>query len=109
METTPPPEAPHGKVQPPAASYWSRNLARLALLLSIWFFGSFGVSILLVDKLDQFSFFGFPLGFWFAQQGSIFIFLALIITYVVTMNALDDEYPAERKAPSELGEEESKK
>lgn len=87
------------------SSYWSRNLKRLALLLSIWFVGSYGVSILFVDQLDEVSFFGFKLGFWFAQQGSIFIFLGLILAYVRTMNALDDEYEAE-KTRSDAGAEE---
>lgn len=107
MDTTPQTEAPH-RSQPPKASYWSRNLARLALLLTIWFVGSFGTSILFVDQLDRFSLFGFPLGFWFAQQGSIFIFLALIITYVVMMNSLDDEYPTEKSTQADHQGEGSK-
>jgi putative solute:sodium symporter small subunit len=74
------------------ASYWKRNLTRLTILLSVWFCGSYGVSILFVNQLDAFSFFGFPLGFWFAQQGSILLFLVLIVAYVVLMNRLDDEY-----------------
>ena len=75
-----------------SASYWTKNLRRLALLLTIWFLASYGASILFVDALDSISFFGFKLGFWFAQQGSILIFVLLIVAYVKTMNALDDEY-----------------
>lgn len=82
------------------ASYWSRNVRRLLALLLVWFAGSYGTSILLVDELDSFTFFGVPLGFWFAQQGSIYVFLILILVYVVSMNRLDDEYEeAERRAP----------
>lgn len=79
------------------ASYWRRNLQRLAILLVIWFCGSFGASILLVDRLDEVWFFGFPFGFWFAQQGSILLFLALIVVYVVVMNRLDDEYSRDER------------
>ena len=74
------------------SAYWSQNLRTLAVLLVIWFIGSFGTSILLIDELDKIEFFGFHLGFWFAQQGSIYIFLALIIAYVWKMNALDAEF-----------------
>ena len=72
--------------------YWRRNLLRLAPLLVIWFLGSYGLGILWVDELDRFQFFGFPLGFFFAQQGSIYLFLLIIIAYIVTMNRLDAEY-----------------
>jgi len=82
------------------SDYWSRNIRRLLVLLSIWFVGSYGLGILLVDELDQFSFFGVPLGFWFAQQGSIYVFLVLILVYVVSMNRLDDEYESKADASS---------
>ena len=72
--------------------YWRRNLLRLAPLLAIWFLASYGLGILWVDELDKVEFFGFPLGFFFAQQGSIYIFLLLILAYIRTMNALDSEY-----------------
>lgn len=84
--------------------YWSKNLRRLAVLLSIWFTVSFGASILFVDQLDRVEFFGFKLGFWFAQQGSIYVFLLLIVIYVKWMNRLDDEYDvADRRATDESG------
>ncbi len=78
--------------QSAAAAYWRENIRILLSLLAIWFAVSFGCGILFVDQLDQFSFFGFPLGFWFAQQGSIYTFLILIFVYIGMMNRLDRKY-----------------
>jgi len=75
--------------------YWQRNLKYLAILLSIWFFVSFGCSILFVDFLDRIRIGGFKLGFWFAHQGSIYVFVILIFTYVYLMNRLDKEFGVE--------------
>jgi putative solute:sodium symporter small subunit len=75
-----------------ASAYWKKNLRYLTILLSIWFLVSFGAGILFVDWLDQFRFFGFKLGFWFAQQGSIYAFVILIFVYVGLMNRLDREF-----------------
>ena len=61
-------------------AYWKKNLKYLVILLSIWFSVSFGFGILLVDELNQIQFFGFKLGFWFAQQGSIYVFVILIFS-----------------------------
>ena len=72
--------------------YWKKNLAILAILLPIWALVSFGVSILWVDWFDQFSFGQFKLGFWMAQQGSIYTFLVLVFVYVIAMNRLDKKY-----------------
>lgn len=72
--------------------YWKKNLQYLAVLLGIWFTVSYGFSILLVDLLDKIRIFGFKLGFWFAQQGSIFVFVILIFVYVRLMNKLDKKY-----------------
>ena len=72
--------------------YWKRNLRLLTMLLSIWFIVSFGFGILLVDVLNTVRIGGFKLGFWFAQQGSIYVFIALIFIYVRGMNRLDKEY-----------------
>jgi putative solute:sodium symporter small subunit len=72
--------------------YWQENLKIISILLAIWFIVSFGFGILLSDFLDQFKFGGFKLGFWFAQQGSIFFFVILIFIYVHLLNKLDDEY-----------------
>lgn len=73
-------------------SYWRANLTLLAKLLSVWFIVSFGCGILLVDWLDQFSFFGFKLGFWFAQQGAIYVFVALIFIYSWRMKVLERRF-----------------
>lgn len=73
-------------------AYWKRNLQLLLILLSIWFTVSFGFGILLVDRLNQIKIGGFQLGFWFAQQGSIYAFVLLIFVYVYQMNQLDKEF-----------------
>ena len=72
--------------------YWREHIALIFKLLAIWFLVSFGCGILLVDLLNQFSLFGFKLGFWFAQQGSIFVFAVLIFVYAVKMHRLDKKY-----------------
>ena len=72
--------------------YWIANLKLVAGLLLIWFFVSFGCGILFADYLDQFTFFGFKLGFWFAQQGSIYIFVILIFIYINRMKKLDQKF-----------------
>lgn len=73
-------------------AYWRENLRLMLVLLAIWFCVSFGFGILLVDWLDQFRFFGFKLGFWFAQQGSIYVFVGIIFYYVHGMNKIDRKY-----------------
>jgi putative solute:sodium symporter small subunit len=73
-------------------AYWKANLGIVAALLAIWFTVSYGFGILLADWLDQFRFAGFKLGFFFAQQGSIYIFVALIFVYVRLMNRLDRQH-----------------
>ena len=75
-----------------AQAYWKSNIKIVSVLLSIWFFISFGCGILFVDFLDQFRFGGFKLGFWIAQQGSIFVFVVLIYAYIYLMDKLDNEY-----------------
>ncbi len=72
--------------------YWKRNLRILAMLLIIWFIVSYGFGILLVEPLNLIRIGGFQLGFWFAQQGSIYVFIALIFYYVYAMNKLDKEF-----------------
>jgi putative solute:sodium symporter small subunit len=72
--------------------YWKTNLNYLGILLVLWFLVSFGAGILWVDHLDQIPFFGFKLGFWFAQQGSIYAFVVLIFVYVLLMNRLDRKH-----------------
>lgn len=75
-----------------AEIYWKKNLKYLTILLSIWFTVSFGFGIVLVDQLNEFQIFGFKLGFWFAQQGSIYTFVILIFIYIFLMNRLDKFY-----------------
>ncbi|MCC9138740.1 DUF4212 domain-containing protein [Pontibacter silvestris] len=72
--------------------YWRRNVRILFILLAIWFLVSFVFGILLVDELNQITFGGFKLGFWFAQQGSIYCFVLIIFIYVWLMNKLDREF-----------------
>ena len=72
--------------------YWRKNLKYLIILLSIWFTVSFGFGIILVDQLNTIHFFGFKLGFWFAQQGSIYVFVILIFVYIYLMNRLDKNF-----------------
>jgi len=77
--------------------YWRKNLKYVSILLTIWFTVSYGFSILFVNQLDQFRFAGFKLGFWFAQQGSIYVFVALIFVYVFLMNRLDRKFGVDEK------------
>ncbi len=76
-------------------AYWKENLKYLAILLSIWFLASFGFGIILVDQLNTIKIGGFKLGFWFAQQGSMYVFVILIFVYVKLMNTLDKKYGVE--------------
>ncbi|MCH7397310.1 DUF4212 domain-containing protein [Belliella sp. R4-6] len=73
-------------------AYWKKNLRILGVLLFIWFIVSFGCGILFVEQLNEIRLGGFKLGFWFAQQGSIYSFVILIFVYVVRMNQLDKEF-----------------
>ena len=70
-------------------TYWKHNLKYLGILLPIWFLVSFGFGVLFVDALDTIRVGGFKLGFWFAQQGAIYVFVILIFVYVFLMNRLD--------------------
>ena len=75
-----------------ASAYWKENLRYLWILLTIWFIASYGAGILFKETLDSVKIGGFELGFWFAQQGSIYIFVILIFVYVYLMNRLDKKY-----------------
>tara|TARA_Y100000816_G_C25601199_1_gene322180 strand:+ start:26 stop:280 length:255 start_codon:yes stop_codon:yes gene_type:complete len=77
--------------------YWRSNLQIISILLSIWFLVSFGFGIIWSDSLDQFQIGGFKIGFWFAQQGSIYFFVLLIFIYIYLMNKLDKEYKNKSK------------
>jgi len=72
--------------------YWKANLKLVALCLSIWFVVSYLFGIVLVDQLNAFSLGGYRLGFWFAQQGSIYVFVVLIFFYAYRMNKLDKQF-----------------
>jgi putative solute:sodium symporter small subunit len=78
--------------QDAAKAYWRENVRLLIILLTIWFVVSFGAGILFVEQLNQIRIGGFKLGFWFAQQGSIYIFVMLIFFYVWKMNKIDKKY-----------------
>ena len=75
-----------------ARGYWRENLKLMLTLLVVWFVVSFGAGVLFVDQLNAIQFFGFPLGFWFAQQGSIYTFVILIFVYAHLMGRLDKKY-----------------
>lgn len=75
-----------------ATAYWKENLKYLVILLTIWFLVSYGCGILFKDALNEIRLGGFKLGFWFAQQGSIYVFVILIFVYVRIMNKLDKKY-----------------
>jgi|TARA_B110000503_G_C7025964_1_gene361846 putative solute:sodium symporter small subunit len=76
-------------------TYWQKNLRLIMICLVIWFVVSFGFGLLLVEPLNAFRLGGYKLGFWFAQQGSIYTFVGLIFWYSSKMNKLDDEYHVE--------------
>ena len=77
--------------------YWRRNLRYVGLLLAVWFLVSFGLGILVVDQANRIRFGGFQLGFWFAQQGSIYVFVILIFVYVRLMNRLDRRFEVDER------------
>ena len=78
-------------------AYWKANLKYLTILLATWFVVSFGFGILLADELNSIKIGGFKLGFWFAQQGSIYVFVVLIFVYVKLMNRLDKKFDVDEK------------
>jgi putative solute:sodium symporter small subunit len=72
-------------------TYWKKNIQYISILLFLWFIVSFGCGILFVEQLNTIQIGGFKLGFWFAQQGSIFGFVIIIFTYIYLMNRLDNK------------------
>ncbi|WP_233605697.1 DUF4212 domain-containing protein [Micromonospora sp. Llam0] len=79
--------------------YWRKNLRLMVILLAIWFVVSFVFGILLIQPLNNIEILGFPLGFWFAQQGSIYTFVILILVYAKMMDRMDDQFGvSERQA-----------
>lgn len=91
-----------------ARAYWRANLRVMGVLLGVWFAASYGLGVVLVEPLNRLRFFGFPLGFWMAQQGSIYIFVLLIFAYALWMDRLDRRYgvklEADSKAPAAGGD-----
>ena len=73
-------------------AYWKKNIQYVLILLLVWFFVSYGAGIIFKDFLNSFKIGGFKLGFWFAQQGSIYVFVILIFVYILLMNRLDKKY-----------------
>lgn len=76
-------------------AYWKKNIRFISILLAIWAFVSYGCSILFVEWLNQFTIGSVPLGFWMSQQGSIYVFVILILVYAIRMDKLDKEYGVE--------------
>lgn len=80
-----------------AKAYWAENIKLMVTLMVIWFVVSFGCGILFVEQLNAIKLGGYKLGFWFAQQGSIYVFVALIFVYAKKMGDLDRKYGVEEK------------
>ena len=87
-----------------AQAYWRANVRLLVALMTIWFLVSFGAGILFRPFLDQVMIGGFPLGFWFAQQGSIYVFIALIAFYAWKMRRIERHYALDDDEDTSHGE-----
>tara|TARA_B100001093_G_scaffold19034_2_gene17235 strand:+ start:143 stop:394 length:252 start_codon:yes stop_codon:yes gene_type:complete len=79
-----------------SSKYWKANLKIVSSLMVVWFIASFGFGIIFSDHLDEIKFGGFKLGFWFAQQGSIYVFVILVFVYVWLMKRLDKKMSKEK-------------
>ncbi len=82
--------------------YWRKNIRYVLALLAVWFLASYGAGILFADELNNIRMGGFKLGFWFAQQGAIYIFVVIIFIYVYLMNKLDKEYDVDEEEAEAL-------
>ena len=91
------PDSPQERRQ----AYWRENLTIMAVLLVVWFVVSYLLSIVFVDDLNKYMLGGFPLGFWIAEQGSLYVFVTLIFIYVCLMNRLDRKYGLEETEEEE--------
>ena len=78
-------------------TYWYETLRLLGIILGVWFIVSFGASIVFVEALNKINLGGYPLGFWFAQQGSIYIYIALMFIYIRFMGKIDEKYDVHEK------------
>ena len=85
------------KSQEDAKAYWAANIKLMLILMAIWFVVSYGCGILFVNELNAIRLGGYKLGFWFAQQGSIYVFVALIFVYAKKMGDLDRKFGVEEK------------
>ena len=86
-------------------AYWKATLKLLGIMLAIWVLVSFGASIVFVEALNKITLVGYPLGFWFAQQGSIFIYIALIFIYVIFMGRIDRKFDVHENSTDDKKEE----
>ncbi len=104
------PKAPHlsGAVQASLKRYWRSNLKIMTVLLGIWAIAGLGCGVLFADALNAFRLGGYPLGFWFAQQGSIIVFVLLILIYSLLLNRLDAKHHAETERLKQSGRREEK-
>ena len=84
--------------------YWRANLRLMGLLLAIWFIVSFGFGILLAEPLNRIEFFGFKFGFWWAQQGSIYVFVVLIFAYAAAMRRIDRKHGVSDSVTGDAGD-----
>jgi putative solute:sodium symporter small subunit len=83
---------PENNVKNDPSGYWRSSVRLILVCLAIWFVASYGLGILIAGPLDSLQIAGFPIGFWFAQQGSIYIFIVLIFVYAWRMNRIDVEH-----------------
>lgn len=81
--------------------YWRKNIRYVLILLAVWFLVSYGAGILFADALNEYRLGGFKLGFWFAQQGAIYVFVIIIFVYVWLMNKLDKEFDVDEEDTAE--------
>ena len=89
------PDSPSPELRAALRRYWRTNVTIMIVLLAVWALVSLGLSILLAPALNRVQLGGFPLGFWFAQQGSIIVFVLLILVYAVLLNRLDRRHHEE--------------
>ncbi len=104
---SPPDHIPHPKPTRSSLAHWHENLRLMAVLLSIWFVVSYLLGIVFVESLNQFYLGGFPLGFWFAQQGALFIFIVLIFVYAFAMDRIDRRYGVDPSPDSGISQRSS--
>lgn len=104
-ENNPAPTKSSAEVAEHHRAYWRSNIRLVLILLAVWFLFGCVLSILLVDKLNEFSIGGFPLGFWISQQGTIVAFIVLVFIYAKQLQKLDREHGVEDEGVDELPKE----